>query len=449
MRLFFLKILEKFGIDGAVAYTVIGRLWQGGASLITIFLITRFFSPIEQGFYFTFSSIVALQVFVELGFSVVIIQFASHEHAHLRWAESGVLVGPEQFKDRLISLMQLALKWYGIAAILMVILLSPGGYLFFLKQQAKYVNISWQSPWFCLVLFFAIFFCLSPLLSFLEGCGKIKDVAKMRFVQDLIANLLLWGGCFCKLGLWVASLFYVGKILVILLWIGTDWRKSFFLNALKTKPQTVINWRREIFPFQWKIALSWISGFFVFQLFNPILFNYHGAIIAGQMGLSLTVCNGITVIAMSWVNAKVPVFSNLVAKKEYAKLDNLFFRILKQSFVVTLFLILSFIIAVCFLRLIQWPLESRFLPILPLLLLSGTVLVNQVNFTQAAYLRAHKREPLLVSSVVMAGLMCVSTYFLGRFYSAIGVTLGYFVLMCFGLAWVAMIFLQKRKLWHS
>ena len=448
MWLFFLKILEKIGVDSAIAYTVVGRLWQAGASIITLFVLAHFLSPIEQGFYFTFGSIITLQIFVELGLSVVITQFASHEQAYLKWTDSGILSGPRQYKDRLASLIQLTMKWYGVAAVLMIVLLLPSGYLFFLKQQVKYADIVWQAPWFCLVVFFTIFFYLSPLLGLLEGCGKIKDVAKMRFAQDLIANLLLWLGCLGKLGLWVAPLFYIGRSLVILLWLSTDWRKNFFKDILKIKPQTVISWRKEILPFQWKIALSWMGGFFIFQLFNPVLFAYHGAVIAGQMGLSLAACNGVAAIAMAWVSTKIPIFGNLIAKKEYIELDNLFFRIFKQSFIVVLFLVVSSVAVVYFLKLMQWPLGNRFLPMLPFLLLNGVVLVNHSVFAQAAYLRAHKQEPFLVNSVTMACLMGLSTYFLGRYYSAIGITSGYFVLACFGLMWATAVFLQKRRLWH-
>ncbi len=445
---FFLKISRKIGIDSTVAYTVISRIWQSSSGLISIFVFAQFLLPEEQGFYFTFASIIALQVFVELGFSAVIVQCVSHECANLNLLDCGILVGPRQYRDRLASFMKLILKWYGVATLLIIILLLPSGYVFFLKQQAKYAGIVWQSPWFCLVLSFSIFFYLSPLLCFLEGCGRMKEVAKMRFIQDLVANLLLWGGCFGKISLWVAPLCYAGRSLVVLLWVGTSWRRRFFTELLASKPQTIVDWRNEVFPFQWRMALSWVSGYFIFQLFNPVLFVYHGAVVAGQMGLSLSACNSIAAIAIAWINTKTPVFGNLIAKKRYVELDELFFRILKQSFVVILFLVVCFIVMIYFLQLFQPSLGGRFLPILPLLLLNGALLINHLSFSQAAYLRAHKREPLLVNSIIMACLMGLSTYFLGRFYSAAGIACGYFVLTCFGLIWVTMVFLQKRRIWH-
>ena len=56
---------------------------------------------------------------------------------------------------------------------------------------------------------------------------------------------------------------------------------------------------QEIFPFQWKIALSWISGYLIFQLFNPVLFATEGSKIAGQMGMTMVAISGISSISIS------------------------------------------------------------------------------------------------------------------------------------------------------
>ena len=47
-------------------------------------------------------------------------------------------------------------------------------------------------------------------------------------------------------------------------------------------PQTAaqVAWRREILPFQWRISVSWMSGYFIFQLFTPMLFTNQGAVAA-------------------------------------------------------------------------------------------------------------------------------------------------------------------------
>src|SRR5215471_14591146 len=81
------------GLDRAVGFTVLARIWASSAGLVTVALIARFLSPAEQGYYYTFGSLVAMQIVFELGFSFVILQLASHERAHLSISDDYVITG--------------------------------------------------------------------------------------------------------------------------------------------------------------------------------------------------------------------------------------------------------------------------------------------------------------------------------------------------------------------
>ena len=81
------------GLDRAVIFTVLARAWTSGSGLITVFLIARFLSPAEQGYYYTYTSLIALQMVFELGFSLVVMQLASHERAHLSIEPDGAVKG--------------------------------------------------------------------------------------------------------------------------------------------------------------------------------------------------------------------------------------------------------------------------------------------------------------------------------------------------------------------
>ena len=59
------------------------RGWSSLAGGVTVALIARFLSPDEQGYYFTFGSLIALRIVFELGFSSVILQMTSHERTSL------------------------------------------------------------------------------------------------------------------------------------------------------------------------------------------------------------------------------------------------------------------------------------------------------------------------------------------------------------------------------
>ena len=102
------------------------------------------------------------------------------------------------------------------------------------------------------------------------------------------------------------------------------------LTASQTDTEKV-NYKIEIFPMQWKIAISWVGGYFIFQLFNPVLFATEGPIVAGQMGMTLSILNAVLALSYAWVSTKVPVFSGFIARREFFKLDKLFNSTFKIS----------------------------------------------------------------------------------------------------------------------
>jgi O-antigen/teichoic acid export membrane protein len=215
-----------------------------------------------------------------------------------------------------------------------------------------------------------------------------------------------------------------------------------------------VHYRSEIFPYQWKIALSWISGYFIFQLFNPVLFATEGAIVAGQMGMTLAALNGIQSLSLAWISTKVPLFSGLIAQKEYNKLDNIFNKTLKQSALIN-FAGLAFLMLVIYLiryfsiEISGKSLGNRFLNYLPLFLMMIPIFLNQIITSWATYLRCHKKEPYLINSIIGGILCALSTVLLGKYFGIIGVTSGYCILTILLLPWGYYIFKTKKSEWHE
>ena len=107
------------GLDRAVGFTVLARFWGSAAGLITVLLIARFLSLGEQGYYYTFGSLVAMQMIFELGFSYVILQLASHERARLSISTDYEISGDPVAHARLASVIQKSVRWYSVAAVLL------------------------------------------------------------------------------------------------------------------------------------------------------------------------------------------------------------------------------------------------------------------------------------------------------------------------------------------
>lgn len=434
------------GLDRAVLYALAGRGWGLFSGVITLFLIVHFLSPDEQGYYYTFASLLAMQVLFELGMSYVVMQFASHEMAHLSWSSDGTIVGDARAKSRLRSLLLLVTKWYGIIALLIVLGILPAGWWFFSVNQAS-TAVAWQIAWVWLVVSAAISVFLMPILSLLEGCGRVTEVAQLRMYQNIVGSLAAWVLLICGGGLLAMPAMSAGLALTVLAWLWHTQRD--FLRDLLTRigdHSPEIKWKTEIWPMQWKIALSWLSGYFIFQLFTPVLFAYRGAIEAGQMGLSFAIASALMSVAMAWMGTKAPRFGTLIAMKDYASLDQLFKLTLIRS--LSLMVVLGAVLCAAnyFAQTANIGFASRLLDPLPFTLLILATMLNYVTYAQSTYLRAFKEEPFLLISLVSAGLIAVLTFTLGKEYGALGVTAGYLcVCATIGFGWGSYIFYSKRR----
>ena len=181
---------------------------------------------------------------------------------------------------------------------------------------------------------------------------------------------------------------------------------------------------------QWKIALSWVSGYFIFQLFTPVLFKYHGPVVAGQMGMTLSLTNGLFGISLIWIHSRLPEFGKLIAVRNWIELDKNFSRAMRICFLISI-TINTFAIVLLYFIQKYTSLGIRFLPLwqvgILLLAVCGNIFVN----AWASYMRAHRQEPMLTISLVGAVLIAISTLTFGRLYSSVGIIVSNSVITLF------------------
>lgn len=440
------KIILFFGFDPSIIITVTGRLIQALGGLILIFLVAHFLTKEEQGYYYTFGSLVAIQIFFELGFTTIITQFVAHENAHINWDKFSFSEKSQIHVSRLSFLFKFCLKLFTVLSIILLITLIFLGSIFFKKFSSR--NVEWEIPWVILAFSTSLLLITSPILSFFEGLGKVKNVAFIRLLQQSISLIVVIISFLCQQKLYSIAFANLASFVIILFCLSLPYfRKT--IHFLYTKKSTYkIDYFKEIFPFQWKIALSWISGYFIFQLFNPVLFATEGAVVAGKMGITLAVFNGISTISMSWITTKISIFSNLIALNKRDELDFKFKKTLKQIILVNLTLLLTFYLFIFLLNKFNFDLAFRFLDIKYLIILGFVTLSNQIIFSMAFYLRCHKKEPFLINSLVGSVLTAFSTFYFGNKFGLNGIVYGYAFLTIFvGLPWSILIFNKKKIEW--
>lgn len=437
-------------MDAGVTSTMLHRVWQVAAGGLTILLVPRYLTPVEQGLFFTFGSLVALQVIFELGLGTVLTQFVAHEMAVLQWTSGPALAGEPAALARVRGLTRFALRWYALGALVLVLLLLPGGMLFLGSRPEAAAVTRWEGAWTVLVVATGVTLAMAPVFAIMEGTGRVAHVARFRLGQEvaaygtLVATLAAGGGVIAYAALQavraVAELGYAARHAPRLAGAGTA-------AGAVSAPM----WRREIWPMQWRIALSWISGYFIFQLFNPIAYATSGPVAAGQFGLTISMTTAIATVSMSMVTARVPAFGRLIALRDYDALDALFVRALRAAVLVAgvgaLMLVAGIIVL-----LRVWPAtwDARILPPLPAAALALTSVVNVGIFSAAAYLRAFKEEPLLLNSLIGAVITPPVLILAGSWAGVSGMAYAYLLLNAtVGAGLTAVVFVLARRRWRQ
>lgn len=460
----FLKSLPaRLGIDRAVAYVLLAKLWSVGGGLVTLALITSRLTLPEQGTYYTFANILGLQIFLELGLGFVVMQAASHEVAHLSVGERGILSGNPVAKARLASLLHSTVKIYAAIGAAFLLLILPIGALFFAKNAPAEVN--WVGPWCLLVMVASIAILLNPMMAFIEGCGRVAEVERRRLTYAISGNILCWGLLIAGAHLYCTVAIYAAMATSGVIWFWQ--RHRIWLTDLwhAVTPEYIIEWKKEIWPFQWRIAISWLSGYFIFQLFNPLLYAYAGAVEAGKMGLTLQIANLFGGMALAWVNTKGPLFGRHVSRREWTELDQVFYSVLlKSSLVLGFLLCIGCGVIVLIPHLGETEPHERLVPLLARLaafrirMLSdmGVVALFACVFSQhligsfAVYMRAHKKEPMIWVSLGIGLLMAVAVYISAKTGQARIVAFSWCIIQwAVALPWTIGIFLILKKRWHA
>lgn len=441
----FNQILNKLGIDSAIRYFLIGKIFSFISAPVTIYLITSYFTPTIQGYYYTINSLLSLSIFFELGLGVVITQFASHEFAKLNW-NNKKLEGEQSSLMRLISLTRKSLKWYSVICGLFILIGIPVG-LFFLNSKQINNDMNFVLTWILTVIFSSAGTAIIPLTSVLEGCGSVAQVQQLRVLQAFGRNIFLWVAILLGLRLIVVSIEFFAILLVFIVWLFYNY-KDFILQLfyLPLDKNITISWKREILPLQSKVALSWIAAYFINYLFLPLLFTYRGPIEAGKMGVSMRVSEIVFLISIAWINTKAPKYGSLINQKKYSELNKLALSSTIQAVIVGTICSIGAVLVIFILNIYKPDYGSRFLDYGIIAILCLSSLLNVVLSSIGSYLRAYKKEPMMILSIILAVFISVSNYLCSKYLDTNKMAISYaLILLLVGLPFSLLILMKKKK----
>jgi hypothetical protein len=396
-------------LDRAIFFAVGARLWQFLAGVVSLWIIARFFSEKVQGVYYNFIFLLNIQTFFDLGLTGVLTYFASHEWTAARNDDDAGAIA----RQRLGELLVRSRRWYACCAIGFALLaLALGRWYFHGFGQTE---IRWEGPWIAAVVVSAGSLWLSPSIVLLEGCNYVAQVNALRLIQAIAGNIVVWGVIWASGGLWAVAASAAVRLAAEAYLVGVAY--SPFLQRLKvaaTSGPSEFSWMAELLPLQWKIGVQAVAAYFLWTAYTPIVSKYQGLELGGRMGMTLQAIATIQLVAMAWIQTRVPRIGALLAHGEYREAQSMFRSLLAICMGVYGLGSAAFVTLIVILKAWKPALAERVLDVSDVVLFEIGMGLTLLISALGTYVRAHKIDPFLWVGVFNAAVTGLLVWHFGK-----------------------------------
>lgn len=428
-----------------IAATFFNQAWRLISGPLMLLLIPLYLTEEQQGYWYLFGSVAALSTFADLGFSNIILQFSAHEYASLEIGNEGLLEGNIENIKKMGSFLRFVIRWLStICAIVYPIIFIVG--IYFLVRD-KVLSI-YLIPWVIYSIGSLLNFFNNSVLSFIEGMDQISKIQKSRLIVAVINCVVIISSLLFHLNIYALSFGMILSASFMFITIFKTFGKV-LKQLWKTSRNFSYPWKKEILPLFKKYVLSFASGYFLFQIYTPLMHYFHGPVYSGKIGISMSLVTAMFSFSTIFIYTITPKINMLIEKKEWHELDRLFNKRLVLSGIAYLFIACCFFV---FIKLFSGiplinKIVSRFLPWQGLVILISAYFIQVFINSWAVYLRGHKIEPYWYTGIVSAVWVLVITVLIGKFLSPDYFFLGLLSSYIWGTPWSYIIYKKlKRKL---
>jgi hypothetical protein len=432
------NVIEKTGIDSGFFWTIINRFFSLLKGPLSAFIIVFCLSPYEQGIWYTFASLGALTVFAELGFTQIILQFVSQEYAFLSF-NNRIINGEPDKLDKFFSLIRYSVKFYLFIVPLAIFILSIAGIYLLSNEQLKIII-----AWLIYSVTGGVTLIISLFQSIYTGLNEVAKVQKTILVNSIFSFIITNGLLLIGVGIfslsfgWIAS--NIISLILLYLLCPCFWKQIFFY-----KINNYYFWKSEIIPLQWKYAIGFVSAYFVYQLYVPIVYKTDGNILSGQLGLTLVLIGIMRSVSDTFFSANYPKLNILVARKDEKNMYHKFVHIALCAFIINILAGLSIIL---FTKVIHnFPIGTRFLNLnLTICLVLFNIPINIIGIL-GLYTQLHK-DASLYPLGILAGVIGIVAMFILYQYLSLNAVFLFLVIIYWCLLLpinIIMFFIKRRK----
>ena len=426
--------------------TFFNQAWRLISGPLMLLLIPLYLTEEQQGYWYLFGSVAALSTFADLGFSNIILQFSAHEYASLKIGNEGFLEGQIENIKKLGSFLRFVIGWLSAICSIVYPIIFVVGIFFLLRDKVLSIYLI---PWVIYSIGSLLNFFNNSVLSFIEGMDQISKIQKSRLIVAVINTVVVVSSLLLHINIYALAFGMILSASFMFITIFKTFGK--ILKQLwKESAGFSYPWRMEILPLFKKYVLSFASGYFLFQIYTPLMHYFHGPVYSGKIGISMSLVTSMFSFSTIFIYTITPKINMLIEKKEWHELDRLFNKRLVLSGIAYLFIACCFFV---FIKLFSGiplinKIVSRFLPWQGLLILISAYFVQVFINSWAVYLRGHKIEPYWYTGIISAIWVFVITVLIGKFLSP-----DYFFLVLLssyicGTPWSYIIYRNWKKKLH-
>jgi len=411
-----------------VPYALVARGIQGSVMLGAAAIMIWRVPAAEQGFLWVFMSLGALQQAGDCGLTQVVLQTANF---HAARGDASGLAGFWRLAKRIAAAI--------VPAAALIAYLAGA---FFFNASDDAAAPSWGAPWTAFVLATMSAQLLFLGVAYVEGAVSVTESWRFQAWLEGSSGLVFLSGLWWSAGLWSVVLYSAARCAVTAAWLLSRRRK--FAGA-RPAAYGLADWRREVWPYQWKVALNAFTGILIFRALTPIVLAEHGAAAAGRFGFSLAMMNTWLSFTVVWPQSQTARIGTALNRQQLTELQRIFRAMLASS---TAFASAGAAAALVFL----WGIErtsptfaSGYAGLGTTGLLLAAAIVHHVVFCIAVLLRSERRDPLLPFSIFGSLITLGVVWLAAHSGPLLHVAAAYFLCACVGLALVLATFHARLR----
>ena len=407
-------------LDRDAIVAVLTRGIQGGVMALGAAAVIWRMTPVDQGFYFAFISFGIMLQLCDFGLSYATLQSASHLAATGRASQIAPL-GATALRINVVG----TLAAWAIVGVLGWSVFSASGHE---------AGGAWRWPWIVFISGVAFNHFTAPSIFLVEGGVSVTVAWRFRMLSEIVSGAMLILALALGLGLWALAAYYWTRFAMTASWMRSANMPRFMNESQRRRDRfSLAAWRRDVWPFQWRVGVSAIAGYLVFQAFSPIFFALQGPSAAGRFALSLSVMNALVMVTTAWPISQAAHFGGMLGRKETGALSIRLAQLLIGSTVFAVVAAVAAFAALFALDRFDPKVAARFADLGTTGFLVAAAIVHHLVACLTVVLRSERRDPLLWLSVAGGAVTVATMTAVAATSTARGIALAYLVCTTLGL----------------